>query len=331
MFYVIINPTARSGKGMQIWQGLKKEMDERQVNYRYYFTRKDRSAAGIIKCILNKDHGIINLILMGGDGTVNQTINGIAAAGQKCFDRVRFCYIPAGSASDLARALQLPDDPHKSLRRILAAGDGQMSWMNGSGAAKERLTDLGLLTYNEAENPEYNGRKRYFIVSAGIGFDAAVCAEVANSKAKKDFNAIGLGGLVYGFICVRRLLTGTKADIRVIMDGKRIHPARDCLFVAVMNHRYQGGGVMFTPAAVSDDGLLDLCFTDRMKRRKILLTFPKAYTGDHVGTKGLVIDRARDVRIVSSEMLCVHTDGEVATRAKDISIRFIPVKLRLMV
>ncbi len=331
MFYIIINPTARSGKGMKIWQELRRELDQKQVEYRYYFTAKDRTAGIIVKCILNKDKGAVNLILLGGDGTVNETINGIAATGDKNFDRLKLCYIPGGSASDLARALKLPKDPKESLRRILAAGDGRMSRMEGSAPAKERRTDLGLLTYNEALKPEMNGHKRYFIVSAGIGFDAAVCAEASVSKAKKYFNSMGLGGLVYGFICVKRLLTGTKADCTVFMDRKKIYSAKDCLFVAIMNHKYQGGGVMFAPEAVGDDGLLDLCFTDRASRRKVLFTFPKAYNGSHVGTKGIVIEKAEEVRIATSEMLYVHTDGEVVTKAKDISARCVPSKLRLMV
>ena len=330
MFYIIINPTARSGKGMKIWQELRKELDDKQVEYRYYYTAKDRKAGTIVKCILNKDKGTVNLILLGGDGTVNETVNGIAAAGDKCFSRLKLCYIPTGSASDLARALELPDDPLKSLKRILAAGDGQMSWMDGEPPARERRTDLGLLTYNEAEREDMNGHRRYFIVSAGIGFDAAVCAEVARSRLKKFFNKLGLGGLVYGFICLKGLLTAPKADCNIYMDGKRVYPARDCILVAVMNHKYQGGGVMFAPDADSTDGELDLCFTDRIKRRKVLFTFPKAYSGDHVGTKGICIDRSSEVRITSSQMLYVHTDGEVTTRAMDISARCLAGKLRLL-
>lgn len=331
MFYIIINPTARSGRGIKIWHELRKELDEKRIEYRYYFTAKDRSAATIVKCILNRNRGLINLILLGGDGTVNETVNGIAAAGDKCFERLKLSYIPTGSASDLARALGLSDDPRKRLKRILAAGDGKISYMDGTPAAKERRTDLGLLTYNDSYIEELNGHRRFFIVSAGIGFDAAVCAEVAHSKLKKLFNRFGMGGLVYGFICVKRLLTGTVADCNVYMDNKPAYPARDCLFVAVMNHKFQGGGVMFTPDAESDDGILDVCYTNRLGRIKTLMTFPKAYSGAHVGTKGICIDRASDIRITSSEMLYVHTDGEVVTKAMDISIKCLPGKLRLMV
>ncbi len=331
MFYIIINPAARSGKGMKIWHDLRKQLDEKQVGYRYYYTAKGRNAGTIVKCILNKDKGLINLILLGGDGTVNETVNGIAAAGDKCFDRLKLCYIPTGSASDLARALEITDDPKVCLKRILASGDGKMSFVDGTPAARERRTDLGILTYNDPEKEELKGHRRFFTVSAGIGFDAAVCAEVAHSGLKKIFNRFGLGGLVYGFICVKSLFMGKRADCNIYMDGTRIYPARDCLFVAVMNHKYQGGGVMFTPDAVSNDGVLDLCFTDRLGRLKVLTAFPKAYSGRHVGTKGICIDRASDIRITSSEMLHVHTDGEVTTRAMDISIKCLPGKLRLMV
>ncbi|MBQ9866169.1 MAG: hypothetical protein IJM34_04040 [Lachnospiraceae bacterium] len=332
MFYIVINPTARSGRGMKIWQDLRKELDDKQVEYRYYYTAKNHSAGTIAKCILNKDKGLINLILLGGDGTVNETVNGIAAAGDKCFERLKLCYIPTGSARDLARALELPDDPHECLRRILAADGQKIQGLDGNvSAAEERRTDLGLLTYNDAQKAELNGHRRFFIVSAGIGFDAAVCAEVAHSRLKKFFNKLGLGGLVYGFICVKGLLTAPRADCNIYMDGERMYPARDCILTAVMNHKYQGGGVMFAPEADSTDGMLDLCFTDRMSRHRVMMTFPKAYSGAHVGTKGICMDRASSLRITSSQMLYVHTDGEVATKAMDISIKCLPGKLRLMV
>nr|MCR5128895.1 diacylglycerol kinase family lipid kinase [Lachnospiraceae bacterium] len=145
------------------------------------------------------------------------------------------------------------------------------------------------------------------------------------------FNRIGLGALSYGFLCVKRLFLSEGVDFQITLDGKRIHAVQDSLFVAVMNHKYQGGGVMFAPDAVDDDGELDLCFTDRMSRGKVLMTLPKAYRGAHAGTPGIRIDKARKIRIVSSKPLYVHTDGEVQTKATDISVRCLPGKLRLLV
>ncbi|MBO6300234.1 MAG: diacylglycerol kinase family lipid kinase, partial [Lachnospiraceae bacterium] len=209
-------------------------------------------------------------------------------------------------------------EPTEILHRILSGEE-------------ERQIDLGRLNYRNAEETALNGKQRYFVVSCGIGFDAAVCEESLRTKDKAFFNRIGLGALSYGFLCVKRLLLSKGVDFQITLDGKRIHAVQDSLFVAVMNHKYQGGGVMFTPDAVDDDGELDVCFTDRMSRLQVLTVFPKAYSGAHVGTPGIRIDKARKIRIISSEPLYVHTDGEVQTKATDISVRCLPGKLRLLV
>lgn len=316
MYYFIVNPAAKSGRGIQVWKQVREELKRTGTEYRFYLTGKERNAAFIAKTLLKKVPGEVTLVVLGGDGTVNEVLQGIAAAG--AFFRVRLGYIPAGSSNDLARALQLPQDPVELLHRILAG-------------ESERHIDLGRLLYYKSDLPEESGRMRYFVVSAGIGFDAAVCEEALRTKDKAFFNRIGLGALAYGFLCVKRLLLSPKADFQITLDSKRVYAVKDSLFVAVMNHKYQGGGVMFAPDAADDDGELDLCFTDRMSRTNVLLTFPKAYSGAHVGTPGVRLEKSRKIRIVSSEPLYVHTDGEVQTRATDISIRCMPKRLRLLV
>jgi YegS/Rv2252/BmrU family lipid kinase len=294
---------------------VRAELKRTGTAYRFYLTAKERNASFLAKLLLKKVPGEVTIVTLGGDGTVNEVLQGIAAAG--AFARVRLGYIPAGSSNDLARALQLPQDPVEMLHRILS-DEG------------ERRIDLGRLLYRETDTPEMNGKQRYFVVSAGIGFDAAVCEEALRTKDKAFFNRIGLGALSYGFLCVKRLLLSKGADFQITLDGKRVHAVKDSLFVAIMNHKYQGGGVMFAPDAADDDGELDLCFTDRMSRLNVLMTFPKAYSGSHVGTPGVRLEKARKIRIVSTEPLYVHTDGEVQTRAVDISVRCLPGKLRLL-
>ena len=316
MYYFIVNPAAKSGRGMQVWRRVRAELKLSGTEYRFYLTTRERNASFLAKHLLKKKPGEITIVALGGDGTVNEVLQGIAAAG--AFARVRLGYIPAGSSNDLARALALPQEPTEILHRILSGEE-------------ERQIDLGRLNYRNAEETALNGKQRYFVVSCGIGFDAAVCEETLRTKDKAFFNRIGLGAMSYGFLCVKRLFLSEGVDFQITLDGKRIYAVQDSLFVAVMNHKYQGGGVMFTPDAVDDDGERDVCFTDRMSRGKVLMTLPKAYRGAHAGTPGIRIDKARKIRIVSSKPLYVHTDGEVQTKATDISVRCLPGKLRLLV
>ena len=148
----------------------------------------------------------INLILLGGDGTINEALQGI-----QDFDKVSIGYIPTGSSNDLARALKLSRDPARLLRQIL---DGTHAHM----------MDLGILTYES--DPEVTSRlhrhpvhkSRYFIVSSGIGFDAAVCEEALSSPIKDTLNRLRLGKLTYLCIALKQLFAAKAISCEITLD-----------------------------------------------------------------------------------------------------------------
>ncbi|MDE7258850.1 MAG: acylglycerol kinase family protein, partial [Lachnospiraceae bacterium] len=166
MYHIIINPTSKSGKGLAIWKTLEPVLLEKNVSYRTYISTHTGHVSELTSEITSSSSDAeypLNLILLGGDGTVNEALQGI-----KDFSKVNIGYIPTGSSNDLARALKLRRDPVELLLQIL---DG----------TKSRMIDLGILTYEDDnkivsrlhKRPE--SKSRYFIVSSGIGFDAAVC------------------------------------------------------------------------------------------------------------------------------------------------------------
>lgn len=314
MIYVICNPSSKSGLGRRLWKKTKMILKNEKLDYRVYKTTLNRNGSVIARAILEHDNSDkIRLMVLGGDGTVNEVLQGFSEAD---FERVTFTYLPTGSSNDLARDNEYDKNMITNICHLLYSNN-------------YKYMDVGVLTYNKEETLGYN--KRYFLVSAGIGYDAAVCHEVNTSNLKAVFNKIGLGKVVYLFIALKQLFETPRCTMEVTLDNEETMKLDKCLFTSVLNHRFQGGGLMFCPDAQSDDGILDICYAAGVSPFRVLTLLPLCYKGKHVGKKGIGIHRAKEVHIESEISLHVHTDGEVKTTATDITMKVLPGKLRFTV
>lgn len=322
MYHIIINPTSKSGKGLSIWKSLEKLLSEKNVPYKTYHSTHIGHVTELTERITSKavaGSNPINLILLGGDGTVNEALQGISN-----FSMVNLGYIPTGSSNDLARALKLNRNPIELMTQIL---DGTHS----------RMIDLGILTYESDTQimsrlhkcPEQ--KSRYFIVSSGIGFDAAVCEEALSSSIKNTLNKLKLGKLTYLGIALKQLITAKPVSCEIYLDGGNVIRLPKFLFSAFMIHPYEGGGFRFCPQADDGDGLLDLCVVGNLPKFLILIALPTAFFGKHYMFPQINHYTASSVRIKTSLPLWVHTDGEVYWKSSQISISCLKQRLRFLV
>lgn len=304
MYHVIMNPASRSGKGNQLWQELEAILKAQNAEYTTHFTTQAGDAKRFVEELTGAEGTEpVSLLVMGGDGTLNEAIQGI-----RNLERTRFYYVPTGSGNDFARDYIEKGRPAERLARLLQN-------------PHEYHTDLGVLQYCDENGKE---QKFYFAVSAGIGFDAAVCAEVDKSKWKPRFNKIGLGKLVYLAIALRNLMTIPDVSCKLQLEdekGNRTEVTRKSfIFAAMMNHKYEGGGFMFAPQADAEDGLLDLCLVENMSKLKILRVIPTAFKGNHVKFKEVYMKKCRSIHIRADEALYIHSDGEVPGKAKELTL-----------
>lgn len=306
MYYIIVNPASKSGHGLQIWQKLEPVFNERKIPYEVMISTHNGHVAELVRKITSSDM-TVNLIILGGDGTMNEALQGI-----RDFSKVNIGYIPTGSSNDLARDMNLNKDPMKILKTILNGG-------------VSRKTDVGLLTYADSA-PD----KRYFIVSSGIGFDAAVCEEALSSRIKNMLNKIKLGKLTYLGIALKQLIAARPISCELYLDGKPPIYVNRFLFIASMIRRYEGGGFKFCPDADSGDGLLDLCFVGSLPKLLILFALPTAFFGKHYIFPRISHYRANRVEIKTSAPLWVHTDGEVYVKSDHIYLTCEKQKLNFL-
>ena len=318
MYHIIVNPASKSGRGKKIWNEIEPVLLKRAIPYQVYFSKKAGDVANETKR-LSKLNEPIKLIILGGDGTMNEAVQGM-----KPLSNFTVGYIPTGSSNDLARNLNIPKDPLLALEKIL---DGESTV----------LMDIGQLQY-ESIPPKASrleeigtGRSRRFLVSCGIGFDAAVCAESVTSPIKKFCNQIGLGKLTYLGIALKQLLTAPKSSCEIWLDdNEEPITLKNFVFIASMNHRYEGGGFMFCPNADYEDGILDLCVVGDVTKLTILRALPTAFKGKHYRFNGVDAHRARKVRIKTGKALWVHTDGEAKTQADCICMTLLDEKLKVI-
>lgn len=321
MYHIIINPTSKSGKGLLIWKSIEKLLSDRNIPYKTYQSNHIGHVTELTRKITSKAttaHNPINLIVLGGDGTVNEALQGISD-----FDMVNLGYIPTGSSNDLARALKLERDPVKLMTKILDN-------------THPHMIDLGILTYESDTHimsrlhkcPEQ--KSRYFIVSSGIGFDAAVCEEALSSSIKNTLNKLRLGKLTYLGIALKQLITAKPVACEIYLDGRDVLHIPKFLFSAFMIHPYEGGGFCFCPQADDGDGLLDLCVVGNLPKLLILIALPTAFFGKHYIFPQIDRYTTSSVRIKTSLPLWVHTDGEVYWKSSQISISCLKQRLRFL-
>jgi len=299
MYYIIMNPNASSGKGMNIREKLEVTLKEEQAEYEFYVTDSGNAATELVKRLTGDTKGKdVHLVVLGGDGSMNAVLNGIVD-----FEHTIVSCIRTGSGNDFARNTGVKKNAVKALRHLLCEPE-------------MRCLDYGEVCY---ETTEGRNSRRY-IISSGIGYDADICDEVGRSRLKKILNRVHLGKLVYVMIGVKQIFTRINTGAVLYMDGKRMDIPS--LFFAVgMIHEYEGGGVPFCPQADCTDGMLDICLAKGMPKWKLLLAVAMVYLRKHYIFKDITAHRCKELKAELKEPQWFHVDGDTECKADVIWMR----------
>lgn len=302
MYYFIVNPGSRTGEGRKIWQETEAILTEKRISYEVHFTDHKYHASELTRTLCAKGEPF-TLVVLGGDGTLNEVLQGITEP-----SLVTLGYIPTGSGNDFAKGCQMPLDVRHAVQNILSHKYVKQLDIG-------QIQDLSCKNARQFSAPMHTARKssRSFLVSAGIGFDAAVCAEALDAPIKRFLNRIHLGKFTYVGIALHQIFSSAPFKAKVVFDGE---PHKTCrfsktLFISVMNLPSEGGGLKLTPVADGSDGFLDVCIVNGLPTALLLLLLPTAFFGKHVYFRRFVtIHRCQSVRIYADRPLPVHTDGE---------------------
>lgn len=218
--------------------------------------------------------GVDTVVAVGGDGTVNEVLNGIASQVRE--RRPALGIVPLGTANDFAAQSGIPDDPAAALALVL---ERSPRWLDAGGL---------------------NGRRFLNVSTAGIG--AETTAET--SAEAKDV----LGKLAYAITGMRKFVELEPRRARFTAPG--LDEELEFLLFAVGNARVTGGGMCLTPRARTRDGLLDVCVIPTSTRTELVLRALRLRTGDHLSDPGVLYLQVPWLRVASAEPLRVNLDGE---------------------
>lgn len=211
--HLIINPSAASGKGLKLLHNIESKLQQRAIHFQKHITAYPKHATEIVRSF-SADEEIV--IAVGGDGTVNEVINGMVDS-RHCFG-----IIPAGTGDDFARILGM-----KNIDAAVDAIDKKRS----------KRIDIGLINFTDDSGETHS---HYFANTMGIGFNAVVAAQVIHSR-------FGKGIIPYLFAVFKTLRSYSAVPARIFINGRTMN---DALFLATIgNGTTSGGGFILSPRA----------------------------------------------------------------------------------
>lgn len=306
MYFFIVNPHSRCGKGEQIWKKLKKLLDQKAVDYKSYLTEKPGDAREYSRRLTKNCQESRIIVAVGGDGTLNEVVDGLCFGGM-----ITLGYIPIGSGNDFARSLKLSINPKKMLNKILSSQYYQ-------------CLDYGVLTYgNEAEH-------RRFAVSAGLGMDGAVCQKMPDFPFRKILCKLRMERFGYVLLGIRKLIEAKPSKGYILLDRVKKIEFNHIYFISAHIHPYEGGGFQFAPKADSSDGKLSVCVVSHESKRKLFSVMASAFFRLRKVRRGIRTYECREAFFHVERPMAVHADGEFCGMWEDFQAECIEKKIRLI-
>ena len=292
-FEVLVNPESSSGKGIKTWEKIKGMLDERNVPYNVHILSAPGQAEYVAARITKELKEDCHILVIGGDGTLNETLNGI-----KDLEHTKLSCLRSGSGNDFALNMKIDKDVEKALEHLL-------------NEPEEMLVD-----YGEVRADDHPARR--FLISCGAGYDADICREVSCSRLKKVLNRLGIGKIVYLIIGIKQVFTRKKTMALLYLDNDKPIRIKKLFFVVGMNHECEGGGVPFCPGADPTDGMLDVCLVRDMPKWKLLLAVAMVYSKKHVLFRKITVHRCSSMYLATMKPQQIHLDGETPYEARKI-------------
>jgi YegS/Rv2252/BmrU family lipid kinase len=281
---VIVNPKAGRGHGLHDWPTISNLLNFNEVDFTCVFTEKKFHAVELTVKAVND--GFRKIVVVGGDGTVNEVVNGLFIQQRVPTDEVTLSVIPVGTGNDWVRMLGIPRTYHDAVQSICLE--------------RTILQDVGKITFEEARVRQ----TRYMANVSGIGFDAMV-----NRRFNRLKEAGYTGKWLYLFSTLLTLLQYRAKRFVVKVDGCDFFDGR--LFTGTMGvGKYNGGGLLQMPAAVVDDGLMDITLIRKMTLYRFFINFQRLYNGTIYNFCKVKAAQAKAISINSYPASPIEIDGE---------------------
>lgn len=281
-WFAIINPTSGSGSSKQKWPEIEALLNTNNFDFDSAFTEHENHSSELIQNAIK--NGFLNIICVGGDGTLHNIVNGIMNQNFVQSKEVAICVVPIGTGNDWVKTHNIPNDIEKAIQVI----------KNGS----IKTQDLGKIEFLNKDR-----KSVFFNNLAGVGFDGFVVSKVHKYK---HFGALAyLTGAVLGLFSFKNFKS------KVVIDSKEINSKTLMILVGLCN--YSGGGMQLTKDANPFDGLFDVSIAKNIGKLDIIRNLTKLFNGKIINHKKVETLKSDAITITIDEdqLPFIQADGEL--------------------
>lgn len=282
-WFVIVNPNAGNGKGGKDLNRISDLLGKNDIKFNAKSTQRKGHATEFTRELIAD--GYRKIISIGGDGTLNEIINGIFTQDLCPATEILLSLIPVGTGNDWGRMFGIPLI-YEGAVQVIREG-------------KHMLHDIGVISYYNGEDKA----KTYFLNIAGLGFEAVVVRRTNKQKDKGMSNKA-----IYFYNLLSSLISYRNTPVDITIDG-RTSKAK-VFSINVGNGRYCGGGMRQTPDALPDDGLFDITVIKEMGKIEIIRNLQLLYDGTIMSHPKVDGYRSNNLKVTSESLLFVEADGE---------------------
>ena len=296
----LVNPASDNGVTGRRWPELAHRAEQLGLSGETLFSERPGHLIELAERAARD--GATLVVAVGGDGTMNEVVNGLVRAGTE----TELATIPLGTGMDFGRTYGISSSFDDAVRVAVNGGP--------------RTIDVGRVSYREWSGAE---GERYYANVGSVGMSAAV-AQRANGMSK------ALGGKATFFYALTRVFLewkNTNVTVRLDDGTQREGRMHD---VIVANGQWHGGAMWLAPNAKPDDGLFDVVLIGDVTKRDFITTAPKIYKGTYLAHPKVELLQSRAVSVDAPERLPIELDGE-QVGTTPVRFEIVPAAIRVRV
>lgn len=289
--FVVVNPRSANGRTAREWRAIERALRAAFPGMSSAFTSKRGDATALVRAALNEGHH--EIIAIGGDGTINEAVNGFFDAKGPIAPDAVFGFVTSGTGGDFRKTFDIEAGIAQGIARLSHAA--------------VRPIDIGRVSCLSARGEP---SVRYFANIASFGLSGLIVESVNRARIAKLFG----GQFAFAFHSALGALRYRDRAVRIHADNGLDEIARIAT-VAVANGRYFGGGMKVAPDALPHDGIFDVVIMAGGARSRALAEMKLLYTGQHINLPNVRVIRAK--RLVAAPVaetkgrpVFIEADGE---------------------
>jgi diacylglycerol kinase (ATP) len=301
-YFIIVNPISGHGLGERSISAIEGGMRAFGLAYDLVRTERPWHAVELAEQAAKGNYDVV--VSASGDGTLNETLNGLMRARSAGHKPTALGVLPIGTGNDFAGGIGIPTNLEDGLK-VLAAN-------------RRKRIDIGFV--KGGDFPE----GRYFGNGIGIGFDAAVGFAALQVRWLRGLPAYLIAAIQTVFFYYK------PPYVRIVMDDLKVE--QFSLMVSIMNGQRMGGGFRMAPDGDPHDGLFDLCIAETASKLRIFMLIPHFIKGTQAGQPEIKMHRARCVTVSALEgTFPAHADGEtLCINGSELSIELLPLAMEVI-